>query len=358
MPGETRRRSLLVALALLAPSVALFLAAWVLTIAAPWWLWPILSPLTGLAAAVLFVIAHDAAHDALTPYRRLNAWLARLLFIPAWHNYTGWVHAHNHIHHGWTNWQPRDYVWAPMSLAEFRSCSGVRRFFERIYRWWPGFGLYYLIEVLVKKILIIQPESRRWKYRLQWGADDLFVLLGVAGQTLATLAIARALGATTHPVLIVVATQVVPMLVALWLVGFVTYLQHTHPSIPWFQDMDEWTFYTGQVLGTAHTDFARGINRLIHNIMEHTAHHVDPRIPFYHLPRAQERLAAEHPPVKHNFSWRSFAYLQRTCQLYDFEQHCWLGFDGRPTTSRTIDNETLERARASKSGAAKQPAAV
>src|ERR1041385_7488444 len=79
MPGETRRRSLLVALALLAPSVALFLAAWVLTIAAPWWLWPILSPLTGLAAAVLFVIAHDAAHDALTPDLRLDASLEPML---------------------------------------------------------------------------------------------------------------------------------------------------------------------------------------------------------------------------------------------------------------------------------------
>jgi acyl-lipid omega-6 desaturase (Delta-12 desaturase) len=355
MPGDTRRRSLLVALALLAPSVVLYLAAWVLTIAAPWWLWPVLSPLTGLAAAVLFVIAHDAAHDAFTPYRAINAVLARILFVPSWHSYTGWVHAHNHIHHGWTNLQQRDYVWAPLSLAEYRSLPAWKRLLVRVYRWWPGFGLYYLVEILVKKILIVQPETRRWKNRLRWALDDLLVVLGVAAQTVATLAIARRLGATAHPALVIVAAQIVPCLMALWLVGFVTYLQHTHPSIPWFQDLDEWTFYTGQVLGTTHTDFARGVNRLIHNIMEHTAHHVDPRIPLYHLPRAQEKLATEHPPVRHNFSWRSFGYLQRTCQLYDFERHCWLSFDGRATTSRTVDQDILDRARASRTNPAKQP---
>jgi omega-6 fatty acid desaturase (delta-12 desaturase) len=170
--------------------------------------------------------------------------------------------------------------------------------------------------------------------------------------------IARALGVAANPVLVVIAAQIVPGLIALWLVGFVTYLQHTHPSIPWFQDLDEWTFYTGQVLGTSHTDFARGINRLIHNIMEHTAHHVDPRIPLYHLRRAQERLEDDHPPVRHNFSWRSFGYVQRTCQTYDFDRHCWLGFDGQQTSSRTVDEDVLERARASRASGAKNAAPV
>ena len=32
--------------------------------------------------------------------------IGRVLFVPAWHNFTGWIHAHNHVHHGWTNFQP------------------------------------------------------------------------------------------------------------------------------------------------------------------------------------------------------------------------------------------------------------
>jgi omega-6 fatty acid desaturase (delta-12 desaturase) len=358
MPGDTRRRSLTRAVALLVPSVALYLAAWFLTVASPWWLWPILSPIAGVIAGVLFVIAHDAGHDAFTPFHALNSALARILFLPSWHCYTGWVHAHNHVHHGWTNYQPRDYVWSPMSLADYRRLPRWKRWLARVYRWWPGFGLYYLVEVLVKKILIVQPEVRRRKTRLRWVFDDLFVAAGFALQAAATAWIVRALGVAAHPALVVVAAQIVPGLVAVWLVGFVTYLQHTHPSIPWFQDLDEWTFYTGQVLGTSHTDFARGINRLIHNVMEHTAHHVDPRIPLYHLRRAQERLEDDHPPVLHNFSWRSFGYLQRTCQTYDFERHCWFGFDGHQTSSRTVDEEILKRARASRASAGKQPSPV
>ncbi len=354
MPGDVRRRSLLFAVAVVAPSLTVYLAAWVLTIVAPWWLWPVLSPLTGVAAGLLFVLAHDAAHDALTPYRALNSIVGRILFLPAWHCLIGWVHAHNHIHHGWTNYQPRDYVWAPLSLAEYQALPRWKRFLVRLYRHWPGFGFYYLDELLIKKIWRVEPDTRRWKVRLRWWLDDLFVAAGVVGQSFLALVIARRFGVTTHPALVIVAAQVVPCLVALWLVGFVTYLQHTHPSIPWFQDLDEWTFYTGQVLGTAHTDFARGINRAIHNIMEHTAHHVDPRIPLYRLAHAQEKLADKHPPVRHNFTWRSFAYLQRTCQLYDFEQHCWLSYEGRPTTSRTIDEEILARACASRANAHKQ----
>ena len=37
------------------------------------------------------------------------------------------------------------------------------------------------------------------------------------------------------------------------------------------------------------------LNRLFHNILEHTAHHVDPRIPLYNLPDVQARLESVYP---------------------------------------------------------------
>jgi omega-6 fatty acid desaturase (delta-12 desaturase) len=341
MPDEARRRSLLRAFGVLAPSVLFYLVAWLLILVSPWWLWPVLVPLAGLAITLMFIVAHDAAHDSLTPYRTLNATLARLLFLPAWHCYAGWVHAHNHVHHCWTNLQSRDYVWAPLSLPEYRALPRWNRALVRLYRWWPGFAYYYLFEILFKKILIVQPETRRPKLRRRWLLDDVFVILGVAAQSWAAVVLARRFGGVTHPVPLLLAAQVAPCLVALWLLGFVTYLQHTHPSIPWFQDLKEWNFFTGQVLGTTHTEFRHGIDRLIHNIMEHTAHHVDPRIPLYNLVDAQAQLAAEHNPVRHNFSFRSFRYIQSVCQLYDFQQHYWLSFAGLPTSSRTFHQVAL-----------------
>ena len=269
------------------------------------------------------------------------------MFLPTWHSYTGWIHAHNHIHHGWTNLQSRDYVWAPLSLEQYGSLSRWRQFLVRFYRWWPGFGFYYMFEILLKKVMLFQPEMRRGKIRLWWVLDDLFVALCLAGQAWAAVAIARHFQVNTHPVPLILATLLGPSFVGSWLIALVTYLQHTHPNVPWFQDLDEWNFFTGQVLGTTHTKFRHGIDRLVHNVMEHTAHHVDQRIPLYNLPRAQEELesAVEQLPVRHHFTWRSFKYLQLVCQLYDFERHCWLSFDGAVTSSQTVSQDVLDRAR-------------
>jgi len=128
------------------------------------------------------------------------------------------------------------------------------------------------------------------------------------------------------------------MLVWLYLVGFLTFLHHTHPLIPWFDDLQEWTFYKGQIRGTAHVSFPGPINWVIHGIMEHTAHHADPRVPLYRLAEAQESLAQAFPDdiIEHKFGWHSFSYTLRTCRLYDFRNHRWLDWNGEPTSSRTI----------------------
>jgi omega-6 fatty acid desaturase (delta-12 desaturase) len=170
-------------------------------------------------------------------------------------------------------------------------------------------------------------------------ADNALVVGGVVLQGAAAVAIARMWGTASSPLATLFWALFVPYAVAMWLLGFLTYLHHTHPQIPWFNDREEWSFYRGQVLGTAHVQFGRRINGTIHNIMEHTAHHVDPRIPLYHLPIAQQDLENAFDVVEHAFSLRSFAYTQRVCQLYDFENHCWLSYAGERTSSRTFQLE-------------------
>jgi 3',5'-cyclic AMP phosphodiesterase CpdA len=61
--------------------------------------------------------------------------------------------------------------------------------------------------------------------------------------------------------------------------GFVVFQHHTHPKVPWYGNEDDWTFYAGQVQSVVHVELPRPIELILHNIMEHTAHHVDPRIP-------------------------------------------------------------------------------
>jgi acyl-lipid omega-6 desaturase (Delta-12 desaturase) len=76
---------------------------------------------------------------------------------------------------------------------------------------------------------------------------------------------------------------------------------------------------------------------LTHDVMDHPVHHLHPRIPCYRLRAAQAKfneLLGEHAIVE-KYTLRSFLRALRTCKLYDFENHRWLDFDGKPTTGTT-----------------------
>ena len=120
----------------------------------------------------------------------------------------------------------------------------------------------------------------------------------------------------------------------LWFMGFVSYIQHTHPDMAWYDREEEWSFYHVQLKSTAHVTFPWFVERLFHNIMDHPAHHIDPTIPLTALPQSQKQLENAYPEHAVVIRWtpRQFLRLTRCCKLYDFERHCWLDFDGRPTT--------------------------
>jgi omega-6 fatty acid desaturase (delta-12 desaturase) len=67
--------------------------------------------------------------------------------------------------------------------------------------------------------------------------------------------------------------------------------------------------------------------------MEHTAHHVDMGVPLYRLEKAQAKLEELLPGriIRQEFSWRWYFETAALCKLYDFENKCWLDFDGNKT---------------------------
>ena len=81
-----------------------------------------------------------------------------------------------------------------------------------------------------------------------------------------------------------------PWVTWIWFMGFVSFLQHTHPRTAWYDDEAEWSFYHVQLRSTTHVTFPWPIERLLHNIMDHPAHHIDPTIPLYELPASQKLL--------------------------------------------------------------------
>jgi omega-6 fatty acid desaturase (delta-12 desaturase) len=127
-----------------------------------------------------------------------------------------------------------------------------------------------------------------------------------------------------------------PFLTFAWLMGCATFQHHTHPRVIWYATEKEWSFFRSQVEGTVHVVFPRWIELLLHNIMEHTAHHVDTRIPLYHLNDAQhavEEAFGTERVITEQFSFAGMSRVFRDCQLYDYDAHRWLTFAGTPTTT-------------------------
>jgi omega-6 fatty acid desaturase (delta-12 desaturase) len=291
--------------------------------------------LCGLAAGFvtgrLFIIGHDACHQSLTPHRRLNRWLGRIAFLPSLTPYSLWDVGHNVVHHGFTNLKGVDFVWAPLTQAEYRALPPRRRFMERLYRsgWAPG--LYYMVEIWWRRMFF--PSRAEMAAR-----RPVFVLDGllVSAYALAWLGgLAWAAVATGQPVAPVLLCGFAAPLV-FWgsMIGFVVYVHHTHVRVGWHDSKAAWARAQPFVSTTVHLTFRLRIGALLHHIMEHTAHHVDMSIPLYRLEQAQARLEALLPQriVVQRFSWRWYFGTARRCKLYDFSRRCWTDFAGRATS--------------------------
>jgi omega-6 fatty acid desaturase (delta-12 desaturase) len=128
----------------------------------------------------------------------------------------------------------------------------------------------------------------------------------------------------------------IPFLFWNWSMGFVVYQHHTHPEVPWFGDREDWTFFAAQVGCVVHVELPKPIELFLHNILEHTAHHVDPKIPLYNLPSAQRHLEEAYSEQIKVVPWTFDGYFRtlRTCRLYDYTNHQWLDWDGKPTSER------------------------
>jgi omega-6 fatty acid desaturase (delta-12 desaturase) len=127
----------------------------------------------------------------------------------------------------------------------------------------------------------------------------------------------------------------VPWMLWMYFMGVVSFIQHTHPSSAWYDDPAEWEFHHAQLRSSTHAMLPGRLGAFLHNILDHPAHHIDPTIPLYELPASQallEQQAPEHSLVV-RLTVAEYFRICRHCKLYDYRRHCWLDFDGVPTTA-------------------------
>jgi acyl-lipid omega-6 desaturase (Delta-12 desaturase) len=297
-----------------------------------WWAKLLAGVAAGFMIGRLFIIGHDACHQSYTQHRGLNRILGRIAMTPSLTPYSLWQAGHNVVHHGYTNLKGVDFVWAPLTKAEFEALSPGRRLLERIYRSGWGPCLYYLVEMWWLRMLFPRsPYMGTQRPEFFW--DGVFAVATAGVWIGALIAAAAATGQSAW--MLVGFGFAVPFLVWNALIGFVVYVHHTHPVVQWHDDKATWARAAPFVSTTVHLEFPLGIGGMLHHIMEHTAHHVDMSIPLYRLKGAQRLLEDTLPGriVHQRFSWRWYFDTARRCKLYDFEQRCWTDFEGRPTSA-------------------------
>jgi omega-6 fatty acid desaturase (delta-12 desaturase) len=275
--------------------------------------------ISGITAAGLFVVGHDAAHDALFDSKPLNAIVARLSMLPSLHAVEVWVFGHNRVHHGHTLRQGMDFVWHPLTVEQYQELGRFGQLRHKL-EWGPfGAGAYYLREVWWNKMVRF-PVPKRWARQMR--RDKAIIALYAIGSLVALIALYGMDGIWQWTKVVVI-----PFLLFCQAIGWVVHVHHIQPDIRWWPRR-EWNRFRGQVEGTTILWGPPGWDLFFHWIMVHIPHHVDMQIPCYRLPEAARAIADEFPDEVDERPIRVGDYVRATriCKLHDFETGTWLPY--------------------------------
>ena len=313
----------------------LYLAGIAAVLFAPWLALKIIGAIVaGIKLSSFITLGHDAAHRTLVKSKTLNHVLARACLTPIMHNLTMWKWDHHETHHPLTNGAHFD-SYVPYSKEEFDRLPRRKQLFERVIRA-PnvvGFGIHYLFQRMLR-VRIFPTKTLPARHRKAAWRD--FAILVAYQCAFVTLLVMAPRFAPVSALQAVTLGLIVPMCVFATLVGASLYVMHTHRNVPWFKgELDRKGDAAVEYCAT-HLALPPALSHLVHHVFSHSVHHAHPGVPCYKVPQAQQRLLEMlgERAVSETMSLRRTIQTMRACKLYDFQQHQWLDFDGRPTTPR------------------------
>jgi omega-6 fatty acid desaturase (delta-12 desaturase) len=328
VPAEFRRRSTPRGLGLAIRDIAIYGAAVTgLILTHSWWATLLLWVLAGFAVAAMFVAGHDAAHGTLTDNDRLNVWLGHVLFIPSVHNFEAWVLGHNRVHHGHTVKENLDFVWHPLSVDGYNTLSAPKKLRHRLEWSMFGAGAYYTRDVWWTKMIRLTDPPARFANAIKRDARLLYaaVLAAAVGLSFAGGIVS---GNVVGVLWLIVEVIVVPMLLFMWIIGWTVYVHHIDQDIKWYHRHD-WNKVAGQLDGTTVLRLPKVLDLFFHSIFTHMPHHVDMRIPCYHLNGAAQAIKEAYPDrvIDRKLTFSDYRANTKACKLYDFDNNVWLTYD-------------------------------
>ncbi|PSK37545.1 hypothetical protein C7M61_003249 [Candidozyma pseudohaemuli] len=292
-------------------------------------LWALQLYLIGLFGFGLWILAHECGHGAFSDYQNINDFVGWVLHSYLGVPYFSWKFSHAK-HHKATGHLSRDMVFVPHTQEEFVEGHGANKIGEvmedlpiwtlavLLFQQLGGLQFYLATNATGQSIPGVSwwakshyaPKSPIFEKNQFWYIilSDIGILATVFGVYTAT----QAFGA--FPVLV---NWFFPWLwVNHWLV-FVTFLQHTDPSMPHYSEK-EWTFARGAA-ATIDRDFGFVGQHIFHDIIEtHVLHHYVLRIPFYNARKATKAIKevmGEHYRYEGESMWKSLWKVLRSCQF-------------------------------------------
>ncbi|KAJ5760696.1 Oleate hydroxylase FAH12 [Penicillium odoratum] len=271
--------------------------------------WILYTFVQGCVGTGMWIIGHECGHGSFSEYTRLNdvvGWaIHSLLMVP----YFSWkiTHARHHRYHGHID---KDVVFVPATEDEVKAQKPTM--FSKFIELVDETPLYHAVALLGHQVLGWQlymlfnvsagnkslPNKGTAPKMFRNSHVDPTGSLFTNAQThliaitdLGLLIVAGALYylATQIGAWKVVLLYVVPYFwVHHWLVA-ITYLHHTHPTVPHY-DENNWTFVKG-ALGTVDRRFGFIGRHFFHEIIDyHVIHHLFNKIPFYHAEEATNAI--------------------------------------------------------------------
>lgn len=307
------------------------------------WMKVLASIMAGVKISNLSVIGHDAAHNSLTRSKTLNKYIAVTSFLPCLFNYQLWLYDHNRLHHSKTNEKfPDSYT--PLSKREYDRLSKFGKWKVRKYRE-PSliyFGIYYVMERWRKVKLYPTDRIPSALHKSAWKYTAIMICYAVV--FIGALACAQFYSGT-GTITAIMLGFILPFYIFQSLYAAAVYVQHTHPGVPWFVEKPDRRTIARQEFISVHYQCPAWINALVHHIFDHSAHHACPAIPCYQLGPAQARLneLLGERAITEKLSLKTLFDTMRICKLYDYENHCWLDFNGNRTTDTLLKSGSNDR---------------
>eukprot|EP00208_Stichococcus_sp_RCC1054_P006097 CAMPEP_0206134766 /NCGR_PEP_ID=MMETSP1473-20131121/193_1 /ASSEMBLY_ACC=CAM_ASM_001109 /TAXON_ID=1461547 /ORGANISM="Stichococcus sp, Strain RCC1054" /LENGTH=443 /DNA_ID=CAMNT_0053526387 /DNA_START=273 /DNA_END=1604 /DNA_ORIENTATION=- len=316
LPKEVFKLNPIRAWLAVATSIVSMAACLYLISVSPWYMLPFAWALAGTAFTGFFVVGHDAGHRSFSKNKLLEDIVGTLMFAPLIYPFEPWRIKHNH-HHAHTNKLVEDTAWHPVMQEEVKDWGESPKgkifkfFLGTPLKLWASVGHWALWHFDISKFT----DKQRKRVYVSWLACAAFAF----GVLPAVVAATGWAGLAKY--------WLMPWLgYHFWMSTF-TVIHHTAPHIP-FKPAESWNAAQAQLAGTVHCDFPAWVEFLTHDISVHVPHHVNSKIPWYNLRKANDSLRKNWGQymTEATFNWRMIKNICAECHVFD-EQSNYRAFD-------------------------------